>query len=505
MSCAREARRAALVLIAALALAAACDRREPPAEARPSAETDEAKPGEKRPNLLLISVDTLRADHLGSYGYRLPTSPNLDRLASQGVRFADATASWPKTWPSMATLLTGKHPQTTGVRYKPQRPLPAVHETLAEVLGRAGYVTGAVVANANLARVFSFDQGFDRFVESWLAEFEKQTGSGKFENRAGLVKRYTNATIVTDQGIALLDELARDEPFFLWLHYIDPHGPYVPPPEYADLFRGEYPAEIVPEDDLPRYQRQKRGETGETIRNLSFYVAQYDREIRYFDDQLARLLADLERRGLRDDTLVVLTADHGESLVEDGYFLEHGRGPYQPTAHVPLIFVLPGRVPSGRVVEEPVGLIDVTPTLLDLLGVPHPEGVQGRSLAGAIAGDAKEGGTPAYVFMESGNRVPSQLVVRKGPWKLTRMRSDADRRYFDRDTVELYDLRTDPEEEKNVRDENPSVVAELLAELRRWQKETPQYQGTESLDAEKLDARTREQLEALGYLENEER
>lgn len=335
---------------ASLPLLSACER------------TAETSP-RPRPNLLLITIDTLRADHVGAYGYRLDTTPTIDALAKRGARFADVTVPWPKTWPALAAMVTGKYPATNGIMLRPRRPLPAENVTLAETLRDAGYATGAVVANVNLGRSFGFDQGFDRFVESWADEALRQLGTASFRNAPGLVKRFTNATLVTDQGIGLIDALRGEQPFFVWLHYIDPHGPYVPPPEYARFFAGAHAPERVPVADLPPYQLQVDPATGEVASDLGFYETQYDREIRYLDDQIARLLGALEKRGLTRDTVVVLTADHGESLDENRYYLEHGNVPYQSNAAIPMIVVASDRVAAGQVVEEPVGLLDLFPTL----------------------------------------------------------------------------------------------------------------------------------------------
>jgi arylsulfatase A-like enzyme len=450
-----------------------------------------------RPNLLLISVDTLRADHLGSYGYRLDTSPTIDALAAAGVRFADATVQWPKTWPSMASMLTGRYPASAGVRYAPRRPVSAEQTTLAEVLRGAGYATAAVVANPNVGRELAFDQGFDRFVESWLTELKRQTGAKRLEDAPGAVKHFTNATIVTDEAVRFLDSLAAGPPFFLWLHYIDPHGPYRPPREYRRLFFGDHAAKPVPLAELPPYQVQVDRERGVMSGDLGFYIGQYDREIRYLDDQLARLLAKLDALGLRENTLIVLTADHGESLDEHGYYLEHGKAPFQPTAHVPLIFALPGRVPAGRAVTEPVALVDLVPTVLELLDVPAPPGLQGRSLVPAWQG----GASSPYVFMEAGTRTPSQLVIRKGPWKLVRFRAREDRERFARNGVELYDLSQDPGERRDVRSEHPEVARELEEALARWVATTPEYRPSKGEQPPRVDERTRQMLKGLGYIE----
>lgn len=468
----------------------------------PADESTEAPPGEAavraRPSFVLVTVDTLRADHVSSYGYRLPTTPTLDRLALDGVRFADATVPWPKTWPAVASMMTGKYPASTGVRLYPRRPLPSDHETLAETLGHAGYATAAVVANVNVGRKFGFDQGFDRFVEAWEDGLEREAGEATLAHDPGAVKRFTGADVVTDRAIEVLDDFGDARPFFLWLHYIDPHGPYRPPAAYQDLWRGAYPEKEVAFDAIPLYQRQHDA-AGRPITDIGHYVASYDREIRFFDDQLRRLLGALAARGLRDDALMVVTSDHGESLDDDDYLFEHGAAPYQPTAAVPLIVVFPGEVPAGRVVEEPVGLIDLLPTVLELLRVAEAPPAQGRSLVstwGAAPSKPAE-----YVFMESGSYEPSQLSVRKGRWKLARLRAPRDRAQFGREEFELYDLVADPAEDRDVSSDHPAVVEELRFALETWRARTPAWEGGEGEAPPPVDEKTHALLRALGYVE----
>jgi arylsulfatase A-like enzyme len=453
-----------------------------------------------RPNVLLISIDTLRADHVGAYGYELDTTPTIDALAARGVRFADTTPVWPKTWPSMAAMVTGKYPITNGIRLRPRRPLPADNVTLAEALHGAGYATGAVVANMTLGRTFGFDQGFDHFVESWVDEATRLTVTASFDNAPALVKRFTNGRIVTDQGIAALDVLTagKGTPFFLWLHYIDPHGPYMPPPEYGSLFAGAHPRAPVPLEDLPEYQRQVDPATGVVSNDVGFYATQYDREIRFVDTQIGRLLAALDERGLTRNTLVVLTADHGESMAENRYYLEHGNVPYQTNAAVPLILALDGRFDGGRVVHQPVGVIDVFSTVLAATGTPLPPDVASASLLPVVDGDAP---APPHVFMESGQYEPFQLVARKGSWKLVYLRAPEDREWLSRPELELYDLARDPTENTDVRTSHPDVVAELLSALTQWRSTTPHYPRDANQDLDQIDDRTQEMLRALGYVE----
>ena len=457
-------------------------------------------------NLLLITVDTLRADRLGVYGYRLDTSPTIDALAARGVRFADATVQWPKTWPEMASMLTGKYPASNGVQLFPRRPLPEGNVTLGEALAAAGFKTGAVVANANLSERFRYDQGFDLFVESWKEGLDRDAKAGRKQNVANnQIKRYTNATIVTDQALTLLDQLQTDQPFFLWLHYIDPHGPYQPPERYADLFAGEYEKQPVAPSLIPGYQRQNAPGEKQFSTDLGFYRSQYDREIRNLDDQLARLFGELEKRRLAASTLVVLTADHGESLGEHELYLEHGHGPYQPTAGVPLILAWRDRLPAGRVVTSPVGLVDLMPTLLELLDVEPPADLEGTSLVPMIESADGSGG-PEWVFLQSGYDVPPQLAVRHGRWKLVHLRTARSREKFGPE-FQLYDVVADPGETNNVAEAHPDVTEKMKVALAAWVAKQQQAQersrtgGGDEVDLETLDGRTRKALEALGYVD----
>ncbi|MGQ0721346.1 MAG: sulfatase family protein [Candidatus Eiseniibacteriota bacterium] len=456
-------------------------------------------PPSRHPDVLLITVDTLRPDRLGSFGQSLPTSPSVDRLAAEGVLFTDCTVQWPKTWPSMASLVTGAHPRTTGMRHQ-QRKLPPGLVVLGEVFGDAGYQTAAVVANFNVGRELGFDQGFDHFVESWQERWQKEQGDVAYRNRPGRVKEYTDARTVTDQGLAWLGRRDPKRPFFLWLHYMDPHGPYVPPSPWSGMLRGDRPARELDLEKIPEYQRQDRPGGEGTVTDLGFYVAQYEREVLYFDDELGRLRAGLEGLGLFEGAVIVLSADHGESFDEHEYYLEHGRFAYQPTANVPLIFRAPSIAAGRRIVPEPVGLVDVSGTLLELAGLRIPETFEGVSLAGMLRGEPGAP-FPSHVFVESGYvRDSTQIGVRRGPWKLLQVRAAEDRAAMKGAAFELYDLRTDPGESVNVAAQHPEVVAELSQALRVWYEEGPSaVVPGEEVDLDALPPEAVEMLEALGY------
>jgi arylsulfatase A-like enzyme len=272
----------------------------------------------------------------------------------------------------------------------------------------------------------------------------------------------------------------------------------VPPDPWSRTLEHVHPSEPVALELLPDYQVQQPEGYAGPIADLGFYRTQYDREVLYFDAQLGRLRRELEAAGLLDDTIIVLSADHGESLSEHRYYLEHGKLAYQPTAHVPLLFR--GAGPRARIVREPVGLIDVSASLPDLAGVGVPESFEGRSLVAAARGDAGAP-LPPYVFVESGY-VPgeTQRVIRDGRWKLIHVPAEADRADMTGEEIELYDLAADPGETANVAREHPEEVARLFAVLDAWYAGGPgMVPAGEEIDLETLAPEAREMLEALGY------
>jgi arylsulfatase A-like enzyme len=265
------------------------------------------------------------------------------------------------------------------------------------------------------------------------------------------------------------------------------------------MFQDHYASSPIPIAHLPSYQRQDFG--GRLITDLAFYQAQYDREVRYLDREIGRLL---ETAGWADsaELLIVLTADHGESMGEHDYYLEHGRLPYQPTAHVPLIVVQPAVIPGGRTIEHPVGLLDMSATIVELAGLPVPSTFEGTSLSSQLRGDTAAP-LPEYVFMQSGTIANApQLTVRQGRWKLIRVAFKPERRFMTGAEYELYDLDQDPGETLNLAAGQPEVVDHLKHELERWYADRPQNPNVgEALDIEHLDPGSRKMLEALGYLE----
>lgn len=495
----------------AILLAAGCGHEPPappPVEALPA-----------RSNILLITVDTLRADHLSSYGYARPTSPVIDRLAAEGVRFEQPVVQWPKTSPSFASIFTSTYPKDNGIVRKVGIPIPCRFHMLAEALAEQGYTTHAVVANGALASDFFFDQGFETFIETWKLEPDAE---GHDPNRA---------EAVTELALGLLPKLEEaGKPYFLWVHYLDPHFPYEPPADYRDRFQGDelwQPEPRINVVDKPTQQMMGIGQEQvlDGHDELAFYVARYDAEIAYNDAQIGRLLDGMKGQGLLDHTLTVFTSDHGESLGEHGYYFDHGRFSFQTCLRVPLIFHYPG-VLAPRVDPAPVELLNLAPTLLEAAGVDLPGGawMQGHSLtprlrgveapAPAVSADATDAKTgesrgPGLAFSEAGWETAGkwQKVVRDERFKLIYAQTRPEQRWIGGEGVRftLFDLANDPGETVNVAEQFPEDLERLKRELARWNGAEPfdamvDPTGETCGEERSMDEETRKLLESLGYL-----
>ena len=427
------------------------------------------------PNLVLISLDTLRRDHSSAYGYERETTPNLERFAEQGVRFALAYAPTSTTGPTHATLFTSLHPITHRV-VKNGRVLVPAQVTLAERLRDRGWDTAGVVSSYVLDARFGWDQGF----AVWDDDFDPATATVRNEAWEGaeveVFDRTADAT--TERALAWLDgPREHDRPFFLFVHYFDPHAPWVPPVGFARRF---------PPADAP---------TG----GLPVLRARYDAEIAFADQQIGALLDALEERGLAENSLVAITADHGEGLMQHGHLL-HGAQIYEEQVRVPLLLRWPGRLPAGRVIEGAVSLIDLAPTLLELAGVtPAPdEPMQGESLVRVIEGkESIDPARPIFLFrqlyqrgFDSGTPVAGeQYGIRVGDWKLILAPDEG--------TRQLFDVARDPRERRDRNADEPALAAELEQKIAAWRAQ--HTRGTTAPDA--ISEADLERLRALGYVE----
>lgn len=417
------------------------------------------------PNILLVSIDTLRANHLGAYGYARPTSASIDALAARGVRCDVALAAAPETAPATSALITGLQQSHTRVRFN-RETMPSAVVTLAEQLSSAGYTTAAFVGNGIIGADHGFDQGFARFEEF----HERGTEALKIDARG------------VDRALGWL-EAQPTAPWFLWLHLLDPHGPYVPKDiAWTEPFAAAYdalgpptPVPVGPSnfglEVIPAYQALPG------LSKLGDYVRRYDSEIRETDAELGRLFAGLERHGLATSTLVVVTADHGESLTEHGEYLQHGWFLYDTTLRIPMVFAWPGVLPAGAHIPEQVRAIDVVPTLEEIVGITRPpEGapLDGTSFAARLFGRGSAEARPSFAI---GPRPNHQFSVRDEGWKLiftpaNRPTDPNNKSKFLNglpERYELYDTAHDPGEEHDLAAKEPErlhALSEKIAAFR---------------------------------------
>lgn len=490
------------VVSALAALLVGATRSAPAIPAIEIRETAESSPPSRafRPNVVLVTLDALRADHLSCYGYARPTSPSIDALARDATLFQRVYAARPKTSPSFASILTGLRPARHGLRVCPSV-LADDHVTLAEVLSANGYGTAAWVENPNLQPALGFGQGFTRY-----------------EARDG------DPQAMTAEMVAWLEAKPR-EPFFVWRHYVDPHAPYAPPEPYATTFS----AKDGSEDDAPiRFNARGSAFGGplpikghEPARPLADYVARYDAEIRFTDDQVGAILSALERTGLRQRSIVVFTSDHGESLGEHDYYFEHGVLAYDGAARVPLLISVPESLGIGALlprVARAADNVDLYPTILDLCGLAPPAAVDGASLVPRMRGGAGDAGIALFEAGDGDHMGPGWLdSVVDGRWKYVRRRtawmkhprSPRDLLFLFNalaegglEPDELYDLDADPAETINLVDREAEIAGRLRAELETRLLALPpapaSVLATQPAVAS-LDERTRAALEQLGY------
>lgn len=426
-------------------------------------------PVEERPNLLLITLDTTRADRLGCYGYPRDTSPNLDRLARESAVYTGAfsTTSW--TLPAHASLFTGKFPSSHGARFDPEGPLILEGfrgfeegdlvrargldddpRTLAELLGEAGYVTGAVVAGPWLTRVFGLDRGFDQYDDANIGHVDGR--------RAGQV---------THRALSWIDENP-GERFFLFVNYYDPHSPYEDREGRA-------------RDFLP--PGAWAGEPGKLTKDG--LRAHYDAEIHYMDLNIGRLLEGLRARGLYDRTWIIVLGDHGELLGEHGRW-GHGYHLTQPELQIPLLMKYPqGEVMPSRV-DVPVQITDVFAMVLDRLGIARPPDAQG------VASPRPDHPVVAELLSLSPEQRPGWEALIEGPFKYLRNT---------RGEQMLFNLAGDPGEDRDRAALEPERVQAMAARLDEFLAALPRPAPSDSDEVREVDEETRRALRNLGYLE----
>lgn len=400
------------------------------------------------PNILLITLDTVRADRIGCYGYAGARTPNMDGLAAQGIRFSKAYTPVPITLPSHSVMFTGNYPMQTGMHDFSGNRLNPKQATLASVLRGRGYATGGVTGAAVLDARFGLHSGFDYYYDEFDFSRLDETNLDAMERPANQV---------VDRGLDWL-RTNGGRPFFLWLHLYDPHHPFQPPPPYREQFRAQ----------------------------------PYDGEIAFVDAQIGRVLEHLKQTKLYDRTLIIVVADHGEGLGEHSEET-HGFFIYNSTMHVPwIIKPAAGTGTASRVVDAPVSLVDLMPTALGLLGVPVPAGTQGRSLVPVMQGKADK--EPQNLYMES------YLPRIHFNWSELRGVVFGRYKFIDAPKPELFDLTTDPGETRNLYATRRAVANELRKRLAQTIQQHSASSAKESAEQTAVDPILSERLKSLGYI-----
>lgn len=446
-------------------------------------------------NILLIVVDSLRADHLGISGYSKYPSPNIDNLALNGYYFPTSISTLPNTTPSIASILTGLYPHSHGIRFLYTHKLAPNTTTLQEILKSHGYRT---IGNDIEMRDTGIEKVFDEFnllrwrVINKIRRSIKKIIDWKYNIHP--------AETLTNFAIKKLNKL-KDNKFFLYLHYMGLHWPYIPPYPYNEMFDQDYKGEHTFNGVNGRIKR------GDLIfnnnlpkREIEHAIAHYDGALRYVDFHIGRLLKYLNNLNLTKNTLIILTGDHGESFGEHNVYFNHGNYLYDEELKVPLILSCP-KLPKGRCKNQ-VQSTDIMPTILELLGIPLIDKIDGVSLIPAIKEDIE---VRKYTFAESGRSYFKQnkrcyiegingkwRMIRTNEWKLICIP------HPENDIYELYNLIDDQKETKNLIDKEPEIARILKEELFKWIKKPDTEEKNEVAD---LTERSRKLLIKAGYLE----
>lgn len=433
-------------------------------------------PATRRPNIVLISIDSLRADHLGCYGWKHDTSPNIDRLASRGVRFASAwsTTSW--TLPSHVSMLTGRSLLGHGVLESGDAIPPSV-PLLAEQLKSLGYRTAAFVSAPYLSSAYGFSRGFDLYDDRTVSFASHR------DSHRGTTSPVLNRAV---EEWLRREGASREPPFFLFVHYWDVHYDYSPPAPFDRMFDPDYPGSVTAED----FVRNPLINRNMPRRDLEHVIALYDGEIRFTDKYVGRLLDLLEKLQLDSDTMVILTADHGDEFFEHGN-KSHQRTLYEEVLHVPLIVSWRGVIEGGRIVESPVSIMDIVPTVLSVVGLAGAVGSEGQDLFGSSGQANRIIGAELY----RKSSLNLQVALRLGRYKLVQS--------LNYPRLEIFDLASDPLERR--RTSGAKARQKLTLELERWLEE--HWNGAVYREARaakqtaQVSAEHIETLKALGYLE----
>ncbi len=427
--------------------------------------------GVKGPNIIIISIDTLRADHVSCYGYKKNTTPNIDRLAFQGHCFTNAYTTIPTTLPAHASLFSSLYPKQLSAQRNGEK-APEDATTLAEILNSSGYITAAFVSSMVLDRRYGLAQGFKTYDDP-----------GKRDS--------CDAEETLDKATVWLGNHSK-EPFFLFVHFFDPHTPYYAP----ESFRRQFGAADISAPPAIEFVREPGRFTADVIGNA---IAAYDAEIAYADWALGELMSEVQRLGLDENTVVIFVSDHGETLDElierYGYAFDHGEFLYAHQLHIPLIIRMPKwiRKEMGIIHTTPVSLVDIMPTILEMVNIKPPSRIAGRSVVPILRGEQFPS-SPVFSERRTFGKLPQPFLkgesysVIEGKWHFI-FATDQEN--------ELYNLTEDPRERFNLLRESKKVN-ELKNELHKWLEQVQPLFGPSVFETDKEAV---ERLRSLGYTE----
>lgn len=445
-----------------------------------------------QPDVLLISIDTLRADHLSVYGHSRKTTPNLDRLAARSVRFDRPVTQSPWTLPSVASYLTSRYPRSLGIHFAVRHSIPEEVPTLAELLRDEGYDTACVFANSVMEGDLGFERGFSSFAFGIKHEF--------------------HADETTDRALAWLEPRG-DRRTFLYAHYMDPHSPYQPPGDAwrTNPFYDESDVTHPPVNNSDLFYGREEA----TPERTALLLRMYDAEIRYADEHIGRLLDALETDGRLDDMLIIVTSDHGEEFDDHGNW-NHAITLYDEMLRVPLFVKFPRDEGAGTVVHASTPLLDIVPTILEAAGISYGHlDIEGRPLGTPAEGTADT--EDRELFAETNVHGPVRSCVVTEDWKLIRFElehgywNDEDVLYQwmkeSHPLVSLFDREADPSEQVNLAERRPDVVVSLSQRIQQFRQAesavAPPFES-EGDGTPQADKETLRKLRALGYLDDEE-
>jgi arylsulfatase A-like enzyme len=430
-----------------------------------AADDDDNLTAKDRHNVILIMIDTMRADHVGCYGYDRNTTPNLDKFAADAVLFRNAISPAPWTTPTVASMFTAQYPHVLG--YQDQAVvLDEKFPCLAEVLRNSGYATGGIIAHAYISNTFGIGQGFDIYDE------ENSQGHG-----------HVSSPSVTDKAVAFIEE-HKDRKFFLFLHYFDPHCDYIQHEEYN--YYPDYDGTLLSGQTISDLRELAPEMTEDDVDYLN---ALYDSEIRFTDEHVGRFLDVLKEQGLYDNSIIIIAADHGEEFLERGdNWIGHTKTVYQELIHVPLMIRLPGET-TARVIDQHVGLVDIAPTILSLNGLEMPDGYTHDGVALEFAGGKTP--QPRAVFSETMRWGTFQTMIRDGLKLIYDPTSDV---------TQLINLAEDPGEKRDVSVDDLTTLRKMQTELHEWDYEMRLRRAELKTRSPKLSRDQIDQLKSLGYI-----